>query len=253
MREDDGRRLDHATLEAIRRRAVRAVADGERPAAVAKRLPMSRAAVYAWLAQARAGGPEALAAKPIPGRPPKLSDPQVRRIYELLVTGSDPRALRFRSALWTRALVQELIVRECGVALSRSSVGRLLGRLGLSSERPRTEVDPTIRAAAAATGAEIDVLAVARLGSDVSAATLLSARSAPGRRRFAVMAGPLSAATCIAFCDRLLHDAGGPVILIVEDHPVYRSPTVRAYLASTRGALRLVSLPADAAGGTPEA
>jgi len=70
MRENDGRRLDHATLETIRLQAVRAVADGERPAAVAKRLGMSRAAVYAWLDQVRAGGPEALAAKPIRGDRP---------------------------------------------------------------------------------------------------------------------------------------------------------------------------------------
>jgi transposase len=131
VREDDGRKLDHATLEAIRMRAVRAVRDGEHPAEVAKTLGMTRAAVYAWLAQARAGGPEALRAKQIPGRPPKLSGPQLHRVYELVV-GSDPRQLRFPFALWTREMVQELIHREFGVALSLSSVGRLLRRLGLT-------------------------------------------------------------------------------------------------------------------------
>ncbi len=192
MREDDGRKLDHATLEAIRLQAVRAVEAGERPAVVARTLGMSRSAVYAWLAQARTGGPEALRAKPIPGRPRELSAAQVHRVSELL-EGSDPRSLGLRFALWTRELVGELISRECKLELSLSSVGRLLGRLGLSSPRATLEVDPTIRAEAAAAGAEINVLMAAPLPSGVPGGTLLSARSAPGRRRFAVVAGPLSA------------------------------------------------------------
>ncbi len=168
MREDDGRRLDHATLEALRLRAVRAVEDGERPAVVATTLGMSRSAVYAWLAQARAGGPEALRAKPIPGRPRVLSSEQVRQVAKLL-EGSDPRSLGLGpSALWTRELVGELILRECKVALSLSSVERLLGRLGLSSPRATLEVNPTIRAEAAAAGAEINILMAAPLPSGSS-------------------------------------------------------------------------------------
>ena len=267
MREDDGRTLDHATLEAIRMRAVRAVEDGEQPAVVARTLGMTPAAVYAWLAQARAGGPQALRAKPIPGRPAKLSATQVRRLYELL-EGSDPRALHFPFALWTRELVGELISREFGVAFSLSSVGRLLAHLGLSSPGPlvwasgadqralarwTAEAYPTIRAEAAAAGAEINFVAVTPVRSDGRAGTLISARSASGRRRFSVVPGPLTAAVCIDFCGRLLHDAEGPVVLLVEDHPVYRSRAVSAYVATSMGAVRLAYLPSDTPGDTPDA
>src|SRR5919201_605719 len=117
MREDDGRKLDHTTLEQLRIRAVRQIEQGAHPADIARALGMTRAAVYAWLAKSREGGVEALKAKPVPGRPPTLSGAQLARVYHLVV-GNDPRQLRFAVALWTRQMVRELIRREFHVALS---------------------------------------------------------------------------------------------------------------------------------------
>ena len=48
------------------------------------------------------------------------------------MVSNDPRQLRFAFALWTRAVIRQLIRREFGVALSEVSVGRLLRKLGLS-------------------------------------------------------------------------------------------------------------------------
>jgi transposase len=135
MREDDGRKLDHKTLEQLRLRAVRQVEQGAHPEDVAAALGMTRAAVYGWLAKYRQGGLDALRAKPVPGRPPSLSGGQLQRLYTLVV-GNDPRQLQFAFALWTRAMVRELIGREFGVRLSEVSVGRLLRKLGLSPQRP---------------------------------------------------------------------------------------------------------------------
>ena len=72
MRKDDARRLDHATLEAMRERAVRGVQNGESPEVVARVIGVNRSAIYGWLAQYRRGGWGALKAKPLFGRPPKL-------------------------------------------------------------------------------------------------------------------------------------------------------------------------------------
>jgi transposase len=253
MRENDGRRLDHATLETIRLQAVRAVADGERPAAVAKRFRMSRTAVYAWLDQARAGGPEALRAKPIPGRPPLLSVPQVRQIYELVVVEGGPQALGIRSSLWTRELVGEAIRRTYEVQLSLSSVERLLRSLDLSCPRSTGGVSAKLRAEAAAARVEIDLLTTVPHHSEMLRGTLFSAQSSAGWRRFAVLPGPLSPASCLAFFPRLLDDAGGPVLLVVADDPVYHAPEVDAYVDATKGRLRLVHLPSAPLGRDPEA
>jgi transposase len=135
VREDDGRRLDHRTLEALRLRAVDRVEQGADPREVARTLGMHEHTVYGWVAAARAGGREALKAKPISGRPPKLTAAQAQRVYDLLV-GKNPEQLQLDFALWTRQLVRELIRREFGVRMSASAVGRLLHRLGLSPQRP---------------------------------------------------------------------------------------------------------------------
>jgi transposase len=83
MREDDGRKLDHQTLEQLRIRAVRQIEQGAHPEDIAQALGMTRAAVYSWLAKYRQGGLEALRAKPVPGRPPTLSGAQLARLYQL--------------------------------------------------------------------------------------------------------------------------------------------------------------------------
>src|SRR5829696_6848716 len=71
MRDDDGRRLDHKTLEQLRIRAVGQIEHGAHPEDVAAALGMTRAAVYGWLAKYREGGLAALRAKPSPdGRQP---------------------------------------------------------------------------------------------------------------------------------------------------------------------------------------
>jgi transposase len=56
MQENDARRLDHHTLEALRERAVRKVQEGESPEVVARVLGLNRSTVYGWLAQYRRGG-----------------------------------------------------------------------------------------------------------------------------------------------------------------------------------------------------
>jgi hypothetical protein len=67
------------------------------------------------------GGKDALAAKAIPGRPPKLGAKHLSPLYELIV-GADPRQLSFELALWTREMIWGLIWPESGVKLTVVSV-----------------------------------------------------------------------------------------------------------------------------------
>jgi transposase len=53
-----------------------------------------------------------------------------------LIAGTDPRQLSFGLALWTRGMVRELIFRQFGIRLSVVTVGAVLGRLGMSPQRP---------------------------------------------------------------------------------------------------------------------
>src|SRR5208337_4196699 len=169
MRDNDGRKLDHKTLEQVRIRVVQQVENRAGPGYLAGALGFARSTVFGWMARYREGGLDALKARPVPGRPQKISGSQLRQIYTLII-GNDPRQLSFEFALWTREMVRELIRREFKVRLSVVSVGRLLRKLGLSPQRPlwrayqqnrvaverwKNEDYPAIRAEAAAMGATI--------------------------------------------------------------------------------------------------
>jgi transposase len=115
----------HATLEAMRERAVRSVQENESPKLVARVIGVNRSAIYSWLAQYRRGGWGALKAKRMFGRPPKLDGKKLKWIY-LTVTQKNPLQLKFAFALWTREMVATLIKDKFNISLSLVSVGRLL-------------------------------------------------------------------------------------------------------------------------------
>ena len=135
MQENDARRLDHHTLEALRERAVRKVQEGESPEVVARVLGLNRSTVYGWLAQYRRGGWGALKAKPLFGRPPKLDGRSLSWIFDT-VTQKNPLQMKFAFALWTREMVAKLIKDKFNIALSLVSVGRLLAQLGITCQKP---------------------------------------------------------------------------------------------------------------------
>ena len=279
MRENDGRKLDHRTLEVLRLRAVEQVQAGAHPEDVAATLGLHRKTVYGWQAKFREGGRDALVAKPVPGRPPKLSGGQIARLYEWS-GGSDPAQFSFEFALWTRDMVRQVIRREFKISLSVVSVGRLLRTMGLSPQRPlyrayqqnpeavqrwKDEELPAIRAAAKAEGATVYFADEAGIRSDYHAGTtwapvgqtpivkatgarhrlnMISAVTAQGLLRFSTYTGSFTSARFIDFCKKLMHDADGPVYLVVDGHPTHRSKAVKEFLASTEGRLKLFVLPA---------
>jgi transposase len=89
-RKFDGRKLDHKVLEAIRKRAVQQVLDGKNAEDVAEALDMNPRTMYRWLEKYHYGGWNALKAKPVPGRPPKLNASQMRWLAKAL-REDDPR------------------------------------------------------------------------------------------------------------------------------------------------------------------
>jgi transposase len=278
MEKRDGRALDHKALEAIRIQAVQRVEAGESPEDVIRILGFARPVIYEWLAKYREGGLDALRAKAIPGRPPRLDGKQLRWVYKAITTKS-PLQYRFEFALWTRGMVRDLIRERFGVRLSDVSVGRLLKKLGLTPQKPlrrayeqnpewvqrwRAEDFPKIQALAKKARATLYFCDEAGVRSDFHSGTswapkgqtpiveatgqrygmnIISAISPRGDMRFMTVEGRMNAGKFIEFLKRLLHNAERPIFLIVDGHPSHRARKVFEFLRKTNGRLRLFFLP----------
>ena len=131
----DTRSYSHQVLEEMRVSAVKRVEAGESPEFVVPVLGSNRQAVYRWIANYHYGGEETLKAKPIPVAPTKLDDRQMAQ-FSRIVREKNPLQLKFEYALWTLAMIRELIQKKFDVKLSEVSVGRLMKRLGFSAQRP---------------------------------------------------------------------------------------------------------------------
>ena len=77
-----------AELEARRRRACALLGQGLGLREVARQVGSSPSSVKRWKEMKKAGGWAALAAKPHPGRPPRLSAKQKQKLVVLLLKGA---------------------------------------------------------------------------------------------------------------------------------------------------------------------
>src|SRR5215470_17927516 len=278
MKTNDARQLDHATLEAMRERAVRSVQEGESPEVVARVIGVSRSTMYGWLAQYRRGGWGALKAKPLFGRPPKLDGKKLAWIYSVVI--KSPLQMKFEFALWTREMVAVVIKRKFGIRLSLASVGRLLAQLGITCQKPlrralerdealvqqwlKTEY-PRIKALAKREKAEIYFGDAAHIRSDHHSGrtwgkkgetpivestgarygmSLISAVTARGHMRFMIKEkGSVNAEVFIEFLKRLMVGAKNKIFLIVDRGPAHIAKKTKQFVASLGGRLQLFYFP----------
>jgi transposase len=125
----------HGSAEELERRRFRAVElleNGEPPQLVARILGVSLSALSRWRRRARSG---TLEAKPVPGRPPRLTDRSYRDLEELLAEGAVAHG--WANNLWTAARVAQVIETHFGVRYHPGHVSRLLkDRLNWTCQRP---------------------------------------------------------------------------------------------------------------------
>ena len=122
------------TLQRRRERAIRLLKDGYQSVEVAAKLKVDRRSVRRWRAAYREQGARALQAKPIPGRPSKLSDREKGQLEKLLLKGAV--AAGFPTDLWTCARIAQAIEEQFSVRYHIDHIGRLMRALGWSPQKP---------------------------------------------------------------------------------------------------------------------
>jgi transposase len=121
-------------LERRRRHALTLLQEGLSLHAVARRVACAASSVMRWRNAFRRRGERAFEVRSSPGRPPKLTARQRRRLVRLLLQG--PLAHGYRTDLWTTQRIAELIWQQFRVRYHPDHVGRLLHQLGWSPQKP---------------------------------------------------------------------------------------------------------------------
>jgi transposase len=279
MAKQDGRKLDHQSLETLRLIAVRRVTeDGEKPSEVMRSLGLCRTSIYPWLRAHQRSGQAALLMRKACGPRPKLNPKQRQQVRRWII-GKDPRQYGFHFGLWTRQIVAQLIQEKFGVSLKLTAVGRLLASLELTPQKPLRrayerdpkavaewlEQDyPRLRRRARKHGARIFFLDEAGFSSEPNLGrtyglkgqtpvvkttgqrqkvNAISAVSAQGGFWSQVYTGMLNAGRFVEFLKAFRRGGRGKVFLVVDGHPSHRAKVVAAYVAACRSQLELHFLP----------
>src|SRR4051812_18968313 len=119
-------------LERRRLLAVQRVGEGWAQKDVAALLGVSPVTVNRWVARHRAGGPEALKARPHPGRRPFLTPEQEFEALAWLVQPAT--AFGFPTALWTTRRLAQLVRGRFGVRFHPNYLAEWLTRRRFSPQ-----------------------------------------------------------------------------------------------------------------------
>jgi transposase len=107
---------------------------GHCKAEVARRVGAHPASVKRWWEAYQKNGEGGLAAKPVPGRPSKLTARQRKWLVARLLKGA--KANGFPTDLWTCPRIAKVIDDRYGVRYHVDHIPRLMASLGFSAQKP---------------------------------------------------------------------------------------------------------------------
>jgi transposase len=263
-----------------RKEVVEAVALRKEPVEVVARIHnIPLRTVFDWLARYRQGGWHALIEKKRQGRPTKVTADDMKWLYDAITMGN-PLNYKLPFCLWSSNNIRALLQKERAVILSKSSICRLLGHLGLTPQKPLyksykqdpdkiktylSKTYPEVVAQAKKYHARIYFLDEAAFRSDAHRGTtwgkcgetpvvrdgggrfgfkLISAVSARGDMHFDVIEESMNSEKFISFLQKLRQDADCPVFVIADNARYHHSKKVQAFLETQQGEIMMAFLPA---------
>jgi transposase len=281
MKHVDMRKLPAAAQEERRRQVIGLRQAGQTYDTIAAQVGLTRTGVFnicRRFAERGAAGLKSGPRGPEPGTGRFLDRAQEAEVRDL-IRRHTPDELDLPFALWSRAAVQELVLRRFGVRLAVRSMGTYLARWGFTAQKPLRrayEQDPAAvrrwlrrdypalvaRAKRARgvifwgdeTGLRSDDVRgrgyaprgrtpVVRVCHKRAGLSLISAVTNRGELRWMIVEGAVDAPALIRFLQRLVREARRKVFLILDRLKVHRARSTRDWLAEHRAEIEVFYLP----------
>jgi transposase len=115
--------------------ALMAVSDGILYSVIAVNLKVTEESIRLWVNAVLLKGLNGLKSKNCPGRPPKLTKTERKKLAKLIAEG--PAKAGFPGACWRSPMIQELIYEKFGVQYSVYYIPQLLKNLGFSYQKAK--------------------------------------------------------------------------------------------------------------------
>lgn len=283
----DGRSIDHKTLEYIRHNAARRIQNGESVTKVMADFGLQRTTWYKWKNIIARHGHAGLKMKIHRGPKPLLTDKQKVKIRSW-ICGKDPRQFGIDFGLWTRSIIQKMILDRFGVSLSLATVGKILEELHITPRKPlqrayqrdpaaishwKNEEYPKIRRQARVENREICFIDESGFCTDDTRGTTYGPRGertvviTDGRRQrvnaisavspngafwWKVYDGKVNASVFVSFLKEFMKYRKKNVSLVLDSLPAHKAAMVADYVRSTNGKLSLHFLPTYAPDLNPD-
>jgi transposase len=281
MKHMDMRKLPAAAQEERRRQVIGLRQAGMTFDAIAAQVGLTRTGVFdicKRFAERGAAGLKTGPRGPEPGTGRFLDRAQEAEVRDL-IRRHTPDELDLPFALWSRAAVQELVLRRFGVRLAVRSMGTYLARWGFTAQKPLRrayEQDPAavrrwlrrdypaivarakrdrgvifwgdetglrsddVRGRGYAPRGRTPVVRVCHRRAGLS---LISAVTNRGELRWMILEGAVNAPVLIRFLRRLIREARRKVFLILDRLKVHRARSTQDWLAEHRAEIEAFYLP----------
>lgn len=281
MEKEDFRKLDDASRNPIRKRAMGMIKKGIKKKEVASIIGVHANTITNWVKKYESEGSKGLIGlkRGVKSEDVKLlSDKQEKQIQRL-ITDTMPDQLKLPYALWTRKTVQELIERELGVVLAVTTTGYYLRSWGYTPQKPKKKAYeqnpkaverwlnqeyPAIKAKAKQEGAEIHwgdetgvrnncqhgrsyapkgKTPVKKSMSKRFSSNMISTVTNQGKVEFMIYSGTMNSDMFIKFLKQLTKNKKRKIYLILDNLKVHHSKPVKKWIQEHIDKIELFFLP----------
>ena len=115
--------------------AIALVLEGASRAEAARQTGMDRQTLRDWVHRFNATGVDGLISRPPPGPTPKLTKAQMSELRQLVIKGPDPKI--HKVVRWRCLDLRLEVARRFSVTVDEITIGRWLGKMGLTRLKPR--------------------------------------------------------------------------------------------------------------------